>query len=209
MRRPVVVALVAASLVAAPAGADVLCRTKARRVFVRASCKKGEVRVDLPKGPTGDQGAAPRDPVRLVDGAGLQVGLFAELYTQRTNLAVFEVNGRVVSLKATTTGFGSDGATFYHLTTDCSGQRLVSERRGALVRSGIVVGTTAYYAEDPIVPETPVATEFPPQDACFGGTMLPNGNCCTTGSFSETYGPATVAFDLPSLGFTPPFHVEP
>jgi hypothetical protein len=209
MRRALAVAVVVGSLVAEPVGAEVLCGTHTGRVFLRARCKRHEVRVDLPKGPTGDEGAAARAPVRIVDSAGREIGLLGEAETEELNFAVFEVGSRLVSLGAVLSGFRGSGQ-LYHLAADCSDPPLVPGRRAPFVRSGVVVGTTAYYAEDPVEMKTPVARQFPPEDACFGGSMLANGNCCTTGSFGAgDYGPATVAFEVPSLGLTPPFHLEP
>jgi hypothetical protein len=210
MTRWLGVALVAVGLLAAPADADVLCRAKASRVVLRARCRSREVRLDFPKGPVGDEGPA-GVPVRIVDSAGLPVGLFAEPFTSETNVAVFEVGSRLVSLRMGRTGFRTDNPGFYHLVANCSGQRLApSDRPAPFVRAGFVVGTTAYYAEDPLEPMTPVAREFPPEGTCGGGLALGNGNCCVTGVFGEGYyGPATVAVELPSLGLKPPFHLEP
>jgi hypothetical protein len=211
MRRAAIVALVAAGLVAAPARADVLCRTKGGRTFVRAQCKKREMRIELPKGPPGDAGADTTiRPVRILDAAGLQIGLIGAPYTFDVNLAVFEAGTRIVWVPVGRTGFRPDDIGFLHLVADCSDQRLILDRPTPLVRRGAVIGGTAYYAGDPVELKSPVAREFPLQDACLGGSVLANGNCCTTGSFGEDYyGPATVAFDVSSLGFTPPFHLEP
>jgi hypothetical protein len=212
MRVVASVALVAAVLVAMPARADVLCRTKSGRVFARTQCKKRETRIELPKGPTGDAGAATTiRPVRILDAAGLEVGLIAAPYTFDNNFAVFEVGAQVVSLRTAKSRFKPDDTGFLHLAADCSDQRLVREGRPApLVRQGIVVAGAAYYAGDPTELRTPVAREFPPEDACFGGSVLPNGNCCLAGTYGEDYfGPATVAFEISSLGLTPPFHLEP
>lgn len=211
MRAAAIVALVVAGLVAAPAHADVLCRTKSGRVFVRAQCKKRETRVELPKGPSGDAGAATTiRPVRILDAAGREVGSIGAPQTFDANFAVFEVGTRILSVPVRRTGFPYDDTGFLHVAADCSDQRLIFERPTPLVRRGAVIGETVYYAEDPVERKIPVASEFPPQDACFGGSVLANGNCCTMGIYPDDYyGPAAAAFDISSLGLTPPFHLEP
>jgi hypothetical protein len=204
-------AVLAASLVARAAGADVLCSGHKGRVFVRPSCKKREMPLELPKGATGATGAAAPAPVRVVDGAGHQVGLYAQPASEDSDLAVlFEVGSRLVWYYVMPQGFMTF-FEFYHLVPHCADPPLMVGAPGALVRHGLVRGTTAYYPEDPIELQHPVSREKPPGGpSCGADETLPDGNCCEAlASSTATVGPVTKAFDLPSLGLTPPLHLEP
>jgi hypothetical protein len=81
--------------------------------------------------------------------------------------------------------------------------------REAFIRTGVVNGCTAYYAEYPISTQTLAAYEYHRASGpCRGGeTTLSNGNCCAPSGGQTDVGPATVAFELST--FTPPFHLEP
>jgi hypothetical protein len=213
MRWIVAVALAAAVLVARPGAADVLCRTRVGRVSLRPSCKKRERRIDLPKGPAGDTGAAAPAPIRVVDAAGLAVGSFADPYNEDdATRIVVAVGGRFVSFVVDRSGVFDGGGDLFHLVANCSDPPLALGRRAPLVREGGVFGSMAYYVDDPVETHTPVAREVRAgSGGCGSSTTLPNGACCVPdGSIvAADYGPVTKAFDVPSLGVTPPLHLEP
>ncbi len=210
MRRAGVLLLVALTLVASPAAADLLCRARSGRLFMRASCKKREVSLDLPKGPSGDPGPPAGVPLRVVDDAGLPVGAFAEAARgdDATGVA-FDVGDRLVVFLVGAAGFNG-GGSFLHLVADCADAPLLYGSPGQLISLGSVVGSTAYYPVDPIEPKSIVSAEFAPNGTCPAMSVaLPNGNCCWNLSFAAVVGPAMKAFDLPSLGLTLPLHLEP
>ncbi|HEV7731188.1 MAG TPA: hypothetical protein VGR62_03455 [Candidatus Binatia bacterium] len=210
MKGLVATALVAALLLTAPAGADVLCRGKKQRVFVRAACKTGETTVDLPQGPAGAPGTAAPNPTRVVDATGVQVGLFAEPGREDSvTTVVFEAGTRLVAADVSDAGFRISIAVLFHLATDCSDQPLAFSRAATFVRYAAVLGTTAYYAEDPITTVAPVAYEHIPDPmGCGLHPLLPNGHCCALQAFGASrFGPATATFSI--TGFTPPFRLEP
>jgi hypothetical protein len=212
MRTLLTSALVAVAVAAAPVLADELCRSRKGGVFLRPSCKKREVRIEFPKGATGDPGPAASPPVRVVDSAGRHVGLFAEPFNEdNISLAVFEVGDRLVSFFVDRTGLVDVERRFYHRAADCSDAPLAFARAAFLVREGFLFGGAGYYAGDPVELVLPAATEFRPgTGGCGSATVLPSGSCCTTdGTFEGEFGPAVQAFELISLGLTPPFHLEP
>jgi hypothetical protein len=205
------VALVAALLLVAPAGTDVLCRAKSGRVFLRGGCKKRETAVELPAGPAGaagDPGAAAPAPVRVVDAAGRQVGLLAEPGTEdNATFVLFEVGDRLVDLLVGTAGFPEDPTVFYHLAADCSDAPLVTVDPTAFVQRGVVLGSKAYYAGDPVETKTVAAYEEQRASGCGADPKLANGLCCRPSGGTNGVGPATEAVDLSQ--FTPPFRLEP
>src|SRR5262249_38060116 len=177
------------------------------------SCKKRESALEPVKGPTGDPGAAAAPPVRIVDATGKAVGLFAELSNEDSPPNVlFEAGGQGVTFQIGPQGFDEDGQ-LYHLVAHCADAPfVVVTQNPPLVRQGWVLGTTAYYAGDPIESKTPVSREIArPSAGCGTDEALSNGNCCEVLSSPGTnvYGPAVTAFDIPSLGLTLPLHGEP
>ncbi len=208
MNRAIVAMLVAPMFLAMPAAADVLCRSKAGGVFVRVACKKRETGIALPQGAAGDPGTTPL-PTRAIDAAGRQVGLLVEPAREDYgSVVVFEVGTQLVSLGVGKGGLYGD-TSLYHLAADCSDARVVLQRREAFIRTAVVMGSTAYYAGDPISTQTVAAYEHPQTSGTCGGgeTTLSNGNCCAPSGGQTDVGPATVAFELST--FTPPFHLEP
>ncbi|HXJ34193.1 MAG TPA: hypothetical protein VMS22_09160 [Candidatus Eisenbacteria bacterium] len=214
MKRPWSAVLFVAILVAEPAAADVLCRARNGRVIVRTSCKKREATLDFPKGPPGDAGAATAPPVRIVDAAGVPVGLFAEPANEDdTPSVLFEAGGQVVTfLIIGPAGFDQNGF-LYHMVPHCADAGLVFvSRRNALVREGNVVGTTGYYAGDPVESRVPASREkTKPGAGCGADEPLANGNCCEVAitPIALDLGPAMTVFDIPSLGLTLPLRIEP
>ncbi|HXJ33170.1 MAG TPA: hypothetical protein VMS22_03950 [Candidatus Eisenbacteria bacterium] len=201
------------SLAASPAAAEILCKARSGRLFIRASCKKRETPLDLPKGQAGDPGAPPGAPVRVVDNAGLQVGEFAEPGRDDDDTSVvFEHDGHLVRFITRPAGFPSFGS-LYHLVAQCADAPFMgASSTVALVRFGFVIGSAGFYAGDPVEMKAIVSQEYtPPNGSCGMAETLPNGNCCQNSSMPimQIVGPATKVFDLPSLGLTPPFHLQP
>jgi hypothetical protein len=206
-------ALVAAGLAAEPVAADVLCSGHKGRVVIRSSCKKHESALDPSKGPTGDPGAPAGPTVRIVDATGKPVGLFAELCNEDNPTSVlFDAGGQVVTFHIRPQGFEENGQ-LYHLVPHCADAPLVLvSPTPPLVREGWVLGTTAYYAGDPIEPKTPASREIARESTgCGANEPLANGNCCevTSALGANVYGPMVTAFEIPSLGLTLPLRAEP
>ncbi len=199
---------VTASLLAMPVHAGVLCRGKQQRVFARVACKASERVVELPKGATGPSGAPGAIPVRVVDATGTQVGLFAEPgRADSSTVVVFEAGPRLFRLVVSEAGFG--GGQLYHLTSDCSDPPLVFANYVSFVRNAVVLGGTAYFADDPITQLSAMGLQTAPGPmGCGADPTLANGNCCHAGNFSPSlFGPATAA--LSTTQFVPPFRLEP
>jgi hypothetical protein len=217
MRRAV--ALLAASLLAAvPAAADVLCRARSGAVVVRTACRKRERRIDLPRGPAGQPGAAAVPSTRIVDAAGEPVGLVADPFNEdNATRVIVEITPHLVKLFVDPDGFlKSAPPARTHLKADCTDPPLIGSPPAPLVREGLVVDDQIVYVGDPIVSLTPAALEFAPSGGVpcnqFPGmtTPLPNGNCCQKGvQFDEgLFGPLTTV-PVSTLGLTLPFHLEP
>ncbi|HEV7734087.1 MAG TPA: hypothetical protein VGR62_18090 [Candidatus Binatia bacterium] len=207
------VALALVGLLAMPAGADVLCHTKKGSVFVRAACKKRETPVELPvvpTGPAGDPGADAPAPTRIVDATGRPVGLFVEPGVEdNATIVVVEVGTHLVFVSVSRIGISGSSDPFLHVAADCSDQRLLAQSPTAFVRAGTSIGSTIYYADDPIETKPVAGREYlPTSGSCGGGTELANGYCCTEYTLDPPMvGPAAIAFE-PSA-FTPPFRLEP
>jgi hypothetical protein len=205
--RALVAVLVVLGLATA-ASAEVLCRTKKGRVFVRAACAARETSIALPQGAPGAAGPAAAPPIRVVDAAGLQIGLFAEPgRTDGITVVVVEVGTTLAWFFAGESGFSPTAV--YHLTTDCSDAPLAFAGTPRLVRRGTVLGVKAWYPGDPVTTQAPLASQRPRSGAdCGTDTPLANGNCCSTvvpgpiplGLAVEAFSPTT---------FTPPFRLEP
>src|SRR5262245_25550433 len=165
---PVVVTLAVLATLGARASADVICKQKRGTLIARAVCKPKEVPVVIdglgapgPKGDAGADGApgaagapggtgAPGPAgsgLHVVDATGKDIGTLLDatdvvVKHPDSGLALlFSVNG--------TNGFEVTGLpTFYHESTDCSGQRYLPA--DTLIRQASVNGSTAYYPGEPI-----------------------------------------------------------
>jgi hypothetical protein len=142
----------------------------------------------------------------VLDATGARVGEVTDIFGD----VAFQTGGVIVNVGTLRTGF-RQAASFLHTTTDCSGSRYIqvfdAER---LVRNGRVLGTTAYYAIDPIVAVSAVAQEYSVDDptTCMAGgeTLLPNGLCCRVMAPQTTQVGTTTTIDLSR--FVPPFFAE-
>jgi hypothetical protein len=199
----IVVALLAPSVEAA------LCKNGKGALFSRAACKRREVEVDPaaigaagPKGDPGSPGAAqPR--LRAVDANGQRL---PGVVTSRGQF-VYRLGTR--SFTFTVRPDGLLGGEFFFDAMNCAGPRLV-QVTDELYDPVAVVGTTAYYAGDPVQAHATQSELFPSTaQQCVGPGKTydaATGLCCN-GDFSTSIsaGPATAA-DLGS--FTLPFRLE-
>jgi hypothetical protein len=212
MTRACIVTLVAGTLVGlvAPPRVDgALCRTRRGAVFLRDACKRKEAPLQLlglgaagPKGDPGPRGAS-RPRLRAFDATG------TPLPGHVTGLGdvVIPRGSRAVRVRAGSNGF-QPSESFYFEAMSCAGQRLVLDE-GTLVEQATIVGTTAYYAGDP-VQDLLVGSQLYPDTAqrcaANGGTYDAGiGFCCVSAGGTRRVGPAA-PIDLGT--FAPPFRVE-
>lgn len=141
----------------------------------------------------------------VVDSQGLLVGALDIGEVQMWVLR--QVGSAVLLFEVEAEGFvETQGLNFEHLTPDCLGPRYVAS--SALARLTQVVGTTAYYASDPVELKTTAAQELmQPDCVANGGTVLANGFCCVPSVDSRRVGVATT-LNLTTLALVPPFRVQ-
>jgi len=208
-RTPTLLLLIALAMGAAvPAGATVLCRTRAGAIHVRAACTRREHVVELvqgPKGATGDRGPSTPAP-HVVDAAGKPVGVVAEMpgFKGRT-MVVVPVGNRFVHIPLDSV----NERWIYFVSADCTGPRYALQQANTLFRNATIFGGTAYYAEDPIVSVMTASflyEDTPSRCMSSGNTPVAEGCCQMQNDYNEK-GPLTVAFPMSALG-TPPFNVE-
>ena len=114
------------------------------------------------------------------------------------------VDGIWVSFPISPLGFenpfaspGGNSATALYPTTDCSG---TAYKWSDIFHSGSVVGSTLYYAQEPVSSITVLSQRL------FDDAHPAGGACNEGGSFPVPAGPMGT-FDLSTLNLTPPFHV--
>jgi hypothetical protein len=197
-----------------PRRADaVLCKRRSGAVVSRVACrtKQKEVELDLAAlgatGPPGDPGVPGASAIRLrpVDANGTRFDGF---------IAPGGGTIHVVAGHAFLVDVRPDGlqtrATFEHEGAGCQGMRLIASPPEALIGLAHILGTTAYYAGEPIAAHTIGSRSFsttPSDCATQGGAYdAASGLCCIDlAPEGVEAGPAIVE-DL--SGLTPPFHVE-
>ncbi len=192
------------ALGAPPQYADaILCRAKNDAVFVRDTCKRKETPVDLVKGDAGPKGASSLR-AHVVDAAGRTIGhltAFGEIVMREGDIAL--------RAHATVDGF-IQFSGLYFPGASCSGTPLVTGLV-TLYQPLAVVGTSGYYAGDPIVRRSlasAMTQTTAPNCVSPGQTYdAATGMCCSTFVTLPmlSAGPA-IPFDIG--GFTPPFRVE-
>jgi hypothetical protein len=185
-----------------------LCRTRHGALVVRGACRRKEVPLDLaavgvggPKGDPGPKGGS-HHRLRAFDASGKPL----PGYLSARGDVIVPQGSRAVRVRATLDGFEAGGQFFFD-AMNCTGQRLVDE--GPLVHQTTVVGTTAYYAGDPVELHAFQSSLFSLTAAECNGpgdTYDPAiGFCCRNYTGAVRAGPAA-AVDLGA--FTPPFRLE-
>lgn len=158
-----------------------------------------------PAGPAGTPGAAGPGALSIVDSLGQPVGMPMDL-TQGTILR--QQGTDWVSLPSNANGFTAAAITFYHRTTDCSGDRYMLNYNGAgLVYSGQLRGTTVFYTRlvDPMHTTTTSVGSY--EVIAIGQSATSPGTCYTYAS-TLPVGLVVTATD-PAIGtLVPPFHVQ-
>jgi hypothetical protein len=188
----------------APHAADAaLCRTKGGALFIRDACKRKETAVAVSKGDQGPMGTSP-PRVRAVDAAGRTIG-----FINGSGNVVFQEGNVAVAVRTLGDRFQPAGEIFFE-TADCTGTRFVFPGYSTLYMIARVIGTTVYYAGEPVVDHTFASSLFAISESdctTAGGTFIAAvGACCRPATpFTAPAAPA-LEFDLGS--FTPPFHVE-
>jgi hypothetical protein len=154
--------------------------------------RASNVRAAKPMRPVGDA-------FRAIDVNGQLVG-----YNVNGNYFARMIDGIWVSFPISPLGFDNpfaspegNSATALYATTDCSG---AAYKWSDIFHSGSVVGTTLYYAQEPIAPITVQSQRL------FDEAHPAGGACNAGGSFSIPAG-TMATFDLSTLNLTPPFHV--
>ena len=144
---------------------------------------------------------APVGGVRVVDSRGQDVGPFEQ--SIGGSFALRRITGFTFALSITKSGFVSGFVNFFHMTSDCSGDRFVIEDGARLVRIAPQINGKLIYAADPLqqITANSLETVTPPADL-----NMP-GHCSRLNPTPELAGLVTT-FDLSTLGLVPPFHLE-
>lgn len=206
--RPLLLALALVAVAGRPAQA-VYCKNKSGAVFSRETCKRKEVPLDLAAigaaGAKGDPGPAGTGQARLhaVDASGQPL---PGVLTGRGTL-VYTVGGRLLSFSPRPVGFL--GGSFFFDAMNCVGPRLVKVTDN-LYDETPVLGTTAYFAGDPVQAHDTLSNAFPSTvQECTGAGRTydaASGLCCNDAlAGSIDAGPAT---PVPLGAFTSPLRVE-
>jgi hypothetical protein len=208
---PVVRLVLVVGLLAVPAAPaeSLLCKKRNGALVVRDSCKRKETILDpaaVGGGPKGDAGAAgitqPR--VRVVDANGTRLpGVL-----NGSGHFIYDLGSQPLRLPLLAGGLQQRGS-FYFAGASCTGASFVSGGGSEFFETASVVGTTAYYAGDPIQDRTMQSQRYTTSAlscANAGGTYdATAGFCCVNGAATVRSGPAA-ALDL--SGFMPPFRAE-
>ncbi len=203
--------LFAAFVLVQSASAEVICQRRGGALVVREKCKRSERAADLSTlgalGPAGE----PAVGARLVDATGKQVGSAVALEFDRQSAVALSATGYVLFAAVTRNGFVEVPVKVLHESSDCSGTAFAQFQGYRTTRIVTLDGSIAYFAGDPIETHSFMSAEARVDPTTcttgFGGTILPNGFCCTHSTVTGDAGPVTT-FDLATLGVTPPFHLE-
>jgi hypothetical protein len=227
MRRAALVPTLLVAVVLTVAGSDaaVLCRAGSGKLALREQCRKAEQAVapsqlDLSAlaGAQGDSGVAgPRGihPLKIVDGAGKEIGPIQQ----------FGLGGGVATVAIThpallnTVFFFLSGAGFVHniggaisnvlyALPNCEGVPYLRSFVST-VSFAQVYGDSAYYETGPSASRSFMSSETDPNGSpCGGGSVTtPRGTCCSNVTDSQSLAPA-VRVPVADLGFVPPFRAE-
>jgi hypothetical protein len=140
----------------------------------------------------------------VVDSSGTEVGT-VEL---STGLVTRRFGDDVVLLFVTPQGFYQGDITFFHTSSDCSGQRYLQNNGGALAYLGQLSGSTVFY--------TPLSDPSPTQGEAIesyevvrpGADPMAMGECVTSQLGTQTVGAVKAVTD-PTLGnIVPPFRLR-
>lgn len=185
--------------------AAVLCVKKDKNgnpsgsIAIRATCKKTETQLDPVT-------VGLRGPGAVVkDANGETVGLFFEEH----GWVLRQVGSSAVRFMANEAGLiKSEVRTLDHESTDCSGPTFTSpdqEEVLALVKRGLVRGTTVHYVSGPSVVATIRSSSEVPATSC-GETFIPPNICCHSSGVGAVLRNPMDTLDLSHL--VPPFHIE-
>jgi hypothetical protein len=184
--------------------ADVLCTTRSGALRVRQTCKRREKPVDLTTlGPVGAPGApgdpgAPGPAGQLIDAAGQR--LSPTLFAEEEFGTVLRIGDVVVGTAVHTDRFSTFVRLVYE-ASNCAGAPLVQAFNG-LLRPAFFMGSTAYYAGDPIQSRVTMsyASTSTAGDCMLAGGTFNAGFCCFNDSSPSTVpaGPA-VSVDVSGL----------
>lgn len=158
-----------------------------------------------PAGPSGATGPAGAGALSIVDSLGQAVGMPMDLYQ---GTIARQIGTDWVSLPATANGFTPGAITFYHKTSDCSGDRYMLNYNGAgLVYAGQVRGTTVFYTRlvDPARTTTTSMSSY--EVLAIGQDPTTTGTCYTY-SLTLPVGLVVTATDATLGTLVPPFHVQ-
>jgi hypothetical protein len=146
----------------------------------------------------GPEPAAPglrRGGVHVIDSVGQVVGPYDG------GKVLLKIGDFLFDLVVDKEGFVDAGGAFYHTTTDCSGPPYVLASENDLFLGGVTSRTQLFFAERPL--QTITYRSFEYYNPSFAAPV----RCNQTHPTTATAGPPAV-FELSTLGFVPPFHVE-
>jgi len=141
----------------------------------------------------------------VVDGSGAQVGII-EL---SSGLVTRRFGDDVVLLYVTTRGFYQGDITFFHTTTDCSGQRFLANNGGSLASYGQASGSTVFYTTFSDASLTPRTEALNSYEVVRAGTdPMTMGECTATALGDQAVGAATAVTDLALGALVAPFRLR-